>query len=272
MWTITRGQRPLPDKVSNIKVDRHDTHLFETLVKQQKVVWDIVIDCIGYEEKDAIQDVSVFNTLAKHVVFISTDFVYEPSERQFPQYENPVSFRSGGYGGKKRLCELRIIEEASKKSMAWTILRPCHIYGPGSELGCLPMAGRDKELIKKLKAGNKIKLVGGGHFLQQPLFVVDLAEMILSCMDNAKSYGQIVNAAGPQIMESREYYRIIASLLDVPLKIEELSVSGFISEYPEQIDFMCHRVYDNEKVSKCGLKMPSTRIDQGLEEHIKSML
>ena len=32
-------------------------------------------------------------------------------------------------------------------AMQWTILRPCHIYGPGSQLGCLPLHGRDPKLI-----------------------------------------------------------------------------------------------------------------------------
>ncbi|MDP6453177.1 MAG: FtsX-like permease family protein, partial [SAR202 cluster bacterium] len=50
--------------------------------------------------------------------------------------------------------------------------------GPGSLLGCLPEHGRDPELIEKLQAGDTLRLVGGGHFLQQPIYAEDLAEMV----------------------------------------------------------------------------------------------
>jgi hypothetical protein len=81
--------------------------------------------------------------------------------------------------------------------MQWTVLRPCHIYGPGSLLGCLPLHGRDADLLDKMKAGHSLQLVGGGHFLQQPIFAADLAELTLSCYGQASSYGQIFCGAFP---------------------------------------------------------------------------
>src|SRR5690606_28747557 len=102
-----------------------------------------------------------------------------------------------------------------------TILRPCHIYGPGSQLGCLPEHGRDPRLIERLRAGQTLRLVGGGHFLQQPVRAPDLAAMALSAVGNSAAAGQVFNAAGPDVIESRDYYRIIADLLGVPLTIVE---------------------------------------------------
>ena len=77
-------------------------------------------------------------------------------------------------------------------------------------LGCLPAHGRDPQLIDRLRAEEPLKLVGGGHFLQQPVLADDLADLILSCAGRASTFGRIYHAAGPDVIESRGYYRVIA--------------------------------------------------------------
>ena len=144
-------------------------------------------------------------------------------------------------------------------------MRPCHIYGPGSELGCLPAHSRDPELIDRMKAGEPLKLVGGGHFLQQPVLASDLADFILDLKGNKNTYGQVLNAAGPDVIESRTYYAIIADILGVDLDIEEISVKPYLAENPHASSFICHRFYDLSKVHDLGIPLPSTPIAQGLE-------
>ena len=151
VWAVTRGQRPLPEGVTGLKVDRHDLEKFNRLICETKIHWDLVVDCIGYEVEDARSDIQLFKDKADHFVFISTDFVFDPACRTFPQNEYNQHFSKSDYGSKKRLCELEFLN-TDTSPMNWTILRPCHIYGPGSELGCLPMHSRDKDLIKKLKS------------------------------------------------------------------------------------------------------------------------
>ena len=271
VWTMTRGQRPLPDGVVNLTADRHDPAAFEQAVASAETRWDLVIDCIGYEPTDAKQDIDVFRDQARQLVFVSTDFVFHPAHRQFPQGEDTDYYLSDGYGGKKRLCELELIN-GDTGDMEWTVVRPCHIYGPGSQLGCMPLHSRDPQLISKLKAGETLQLAGGGHFLQQPILARDLADTILSLYGNENSYGQIYCAAGPDTIESRDYYRIIAEILGVELKVEEASVSEHLAANPEAAPFLCHRIYDLSKLKSSGVKVPGTSIEQGLREHVESLL
>src|SRR5262249_7735889 len=161
-----------------------------------------------------------------------------------------------GYGGNKRLCEMEFLR-ASPGSPPWTILRPCHIYGPGSQLGCLPLHGRDPQLIARLRAGEPLKLVGGGHFLQQPLFARDLATLILSLDGNPRTHGQIFNAAGPDMIESREFYRMIAEVLGVKLTVEEIPVAAHLAANPDAAPFLCHRIYDLSRLRAIGATAPS---------------
>jgi nucleoside-diphosphate-sugar epimerase len=270
VWTVTRGERALPAGVTSLIVDRQDREAFAAAVAGAGMTWDLVVDCIGFAPGDAEQDAAVFKERAKHLVFISTDFVYEPSARQFPQGEEGV-FQCEGYGGNKRRCE-QIFESVDCGDMAWTVLRPCHIYGPGSLLGCLPEHGRDAALIEKLRAGKPLRLVGGGHFLQQPILARDLADLCLSAAGAEAGYGQIFCAAGPDIVESKTYYQIIADILGVQMTVEEMPVSAYLADHPGSANFLCHRIYDMRKLEASGLAVPSTSLKQGLREHIESLL
>ena len=212
VWTLTRGYRPLPAQAVNLIADRQDPAAFKRVIEGEQTNWDMVIDCIAYTPEDIQQDLSVLEGLAGHLVFVSTDFVYDPLLRQFPQTEDTDHYASDGYGYQKRLAELVLIRYAGE--LPWTIVRPCHIYGPGSQLGCLPAHSRDAELLDRIQSGAPLRLVGGGYFLQQPVLARDLADMLLDLQGNRSTFSQVLNAAGPEVVESRQYYQIIAEILD----------------------------------------------------------
>jgi nucleoside-diphosphate-sugar epimerase len=268
---VTRGQRALPDGVKPLVADRKESAAFAAAIHKADATWDLVVDCIGYGPEDAAQDVELFRERARHLVFISTDFVYAPDKRRFPQGEDDADYLDYSYGGKKREAEL-VLAGADTGDMGWTVLRPCHIYGPGSLLGCLPEHGRDPQLLDRLRKGESLRLVGGGHYLQQPILAADLAQTILSCADNPAAHGQICNVSGPTIVESWHYYQIIADILGVPLAVEELSVADYLQANPERASFFCHRIYDLSRLTDCGLHVPATPLAEGLRGHVESML
>ena len=270
VWTVTRGERQVPAGVNSMLANRQDTAMFEQVITAAGVTWDVVIDCIGFKPEDTQQDLTIFSGLASHLIFISTDFVFDPAHRRLPQAEASEHYLAAGYGGQKRQCELVLIN--SSGDLAWTVVRPCHIYGPGSLLGCLPQHGRDPGLIDKLKAGEPLQLVGGGYFLQQPILARDLAELILSMAGLESTQRQIFCAAGPDLIQSRDYYQIIASALGVPLTIAEVPVTTYLTDHPESAPFLCHRIYDLTKLRATGVAVPATPIEQGLQEHVQSLL
>jgi len=271
VWAITRGQKSLPEGVTGLTTDRQDKQAFEDVINAGQTTWDMVIDCIAFKPEDIKQDLAVFEKLAGHLVFVSTDFVYDPQHRQFPQREDTDHYVADqGYGHLKRMAEAELMQYSG--DMPWSIVRPCHIYGPGSKLGCFPTHGRDADLISRMKAGEHLKLVGGGYFLQQPILARDLADFILNIQGNTKSYSQVLNIAGPDVIESRMYYQIIADILGVELRIEEITVAGYLAENPSAGSFLCHRFYDLSKAKALGIPLPGTSIAQGLREHVESML
>ena len=78
--------------------------------------------------------------------------------------------------------------------------------------------------------------------------------------------------AGPDWIESHTYYRIIADLLGVELRIEEVAVSEFLAANPDRQSFLCHRIYDLSKLRNAGLDVPATPITEGLRQQVASLL
>lgn len=267
---VTRGQRPLPEGVKPIVVDRKDRAAFASSLKNTGEHWDLVADCICFSAEDANQDIEVFSNLSKHLVFISTDSVYQEHPRPFPVSEAFEQFSKLPYGHNKRKAEEVFITKG--QTLNWTILRPGHIYGPGSELGCLPEHSRKPDLLEHLRAGKPLRLVGGGHFLQMPVFSEDLARMILDCAAKPSSYGQIFNAPGPDIIPSWRYYEIIAEHLGVILQVEEVMIADLLKREPERLQFCSHRVYSTDAAKHAELYIPDTPVEVGLKLHVEAKL
>lgn len=266
---VTRGEKPIPAGVAALKADRHAAD-FAAVVRPAADGWDLAVDCIGYTPEDAKQDLGVIAPNTDHFVFVSTDFVYDPAKRSYPQGEDAEAYLSAGYGGNKRLAELEF--ENQSKINAWTVVRPCHIYGPGSKLGCLPFHGRDPDLIAKLKAGTPLRLAAGGLFLQQPIHARDLADTILSLAGRDSARRAVLNTSGSHMILSSRYYEIIAEALGVKSRIEEVSAEAVLAEKPELASFLCHRIYTLDRLKAVGAHMPSTRMEDGLQEHVQSIV
>ncbi|MHC4873834.1 MAG: NAD-dependent epimerase/dehydratase family protein, partial [Planctomycetota bacterium] len=110
VWAVTRGNNKLPDGVNSLIADRKNDNQLTEVVSNADTNWDLIVDCICYEPEFMQQDIRLLKDKAKHFVFVSTDFVYDPFTRTFPQSVDNMNFVSDGeksnsYGYKKRKCE-----------------------------------------------------------------------------------------------------------------------------------------------------------------------
>lgn len=270
VWILTRGRRPSPAGVTALVADRHDEEAMAAAVEGAGTSWDMVVDCICYTPGDMDQDIRLFRGRAGRFILVSTDFVFDPARRRFPQPEEADSWvnpAQNPYGYDKRLCEKKLFDGLFDP-VEWTVFRPCHIYGPPSLLGCLPLHGRDPDLLEKMRAGETLRLVDGGRFLQQPVSAEDLAATIASAAENQKCGGRVFNVAGPDIVESVEYYRIVAGVVGARLSVEEIPAGSFLAENPGRASFICHRIYDLKALRESGLAVPATPLAEGLRAHV----
>ena len=68
---------------------------------------------------DAREDLECVIHRCGRLLFISTDFVYDPARRAFPRYEDAEGCTTEGYGRSKREAEL--VFERSEKAANWTV-------------------------------------------------------------------------------------------------------------------------------------------------------
>ena len=268
---VTRGRRPVPEGVSCIEADRDDGAAFCRAVNAARADWDLAVDCIGMTPAHAVQDVELWSGRCDRFVFVSTDFVYDPRNRKIPQCEDDAVYAKGGYGGAKREAE-EVLLGTDAGRLPWTILRPSHIYGGGAWLGCLPLHSRDPELLERLRKGEPLRLLDGGRILQHPVLAADLARTILSAGSAPGAMGRILNVAGPDAVESRRYYEMIADALGgVSPRIEAADVDEFLRGHPGQEAYCCDRVYDLTALTQSGLDVPSTRLSEGLRGWVERL-
>lgn len=273
VYTLTRGTRPAVGNVVELHADRHDAEAMEKIAQSiANERFDAVIDCICYNADDMKQDLELFAPLTEDLLFISTDWVYEPTLRRFPQPVENSPYLTGdnngleSYGWGKLMAE-NYLRENAPKHLNYTIFRPCHIYGMPSELGCFPGHCRDKELIARLLRGETLELVDGGRLLQQPIDCDDLAKTIISCIGNAKAYGKAFNMAGPDIVESSKYYEMIGDALNVKVTIKDIDYNEYLEKNPGKRPFLFHRIYTLDDLAAAEAYVPATPLAEGLKKH-----
>ena len=279
VWTLTRGKRPLPDGVISITADREDTSGFCESLFNQNIRWDVVFDCICMNELHAEQDLQVLSKITDRLIVISTDSVYDPSKKRTPQDEQGIFIEEQGgpsacsYAGNKRKMEhvfLNYFKE-SPGNLHVTLFRPGHIYGSGFLLGCFPEHSRQETLLQHIRNSEPLRLVGGGIYLTQPIFVDDLAKAMLDCVSQSNTYNQIFCIGGPDAVENRCYYKIIGKLLGKEVTIREIPLTGYVEQHPEYAGHLCHRIYDLSKLQNAGVPLPATSLEEGLQKHLDAL-
>ena len=229
-------------------VNRDDFKSFSEAISKHNIIWDVIFDCIGYRPEQVKQTINIFGASTKHYVFLSSDFA-------IPFYNNPSNnlqeFGYTQYGLNKKLCEEIIV---GNNILPWTIFRSCHVYGVGSLLGCFPEHIRDKKLIETIVEFGKVQLVDSGKYIQQPLYVDDLIRILIGCIDNKHTKGNIYTLSGPSTIYSNYYYLLLGELLKKNVVIENISGNQFLLTHPDQILFLQDRIYDD--TSKLRLSNP----------------
>lgn len=277
VWALTRGKRTLPAGVNPITADREDANTFTSAIENVGLTFDVVFDCICMNENHAKQDLEVLSRVSRRLVVISTDSVYDFRYKKTPQTEEGIFVEETGtpqecsYAGNKRKMEHIFLQyfEAQNKDMDITVFRPGHIYGPGFLLGCYPEHSRQEGLADKILQGEEIRLVGGGIYLTQPIFVDDLAKAMLDCVDKPDTYGQIFCIGGPEAVENKRYYEIIGELLGVPVKMREVPLQGYLEEHPGYEGHLCHRIYDLSKLKSAHVPLPATSLTEGIKKYLE---
>lgn len=267
VWTLTRGNKPVPAGAHSLIADRGDDPSVSRALKSAHAHWDAVLDCICMNADHARQDLTLLTDYTDRLIVVSTDSVYHPAHKSVPQTEEASAYMDDdGYGAHKRQMELTF--QAAHTSLRWTIFRPGHIFGEGFLPGCFPEHSRQRTLLAHMRADQPLRLVGGGAHLIHPIYVDDLALAMLDCIDKPAAFDEIFCIGGPDVITNAEYYHCLGRILGHAAIIETIPEEGYLAAHPQYSGHLCQRAYSLEKLRRAGIRMPDTSLAAGLHRQV----
>ena len=275
---LTDGKGTLPEPVGleqHIKVDRNNaTELKQALADTGVESWDLVVDAICYRPAQAESLLSAIDGKSQHSIVISTAILYDPSINRPLQTDDRLAtdLELGKYGREKVAMEQIWLQAWERNSRPVTILRPPHILGAGAELGIIPLHNRDRDLINRLKNHQPLLLSNGGKQMMQVVNSKDITQVILAAAGNHKTFGKIYNCANPAVITGRQYFETIAELLNVELKVKEISTEAVVSANWGWAITTISRILDMTSLQQDIGYTPSTHLKEALRETLDYLL
>ena len=246
--------------------------VIENIVDEERK-WDIVVDVIGSDGEDALRTYRIFKNRCDRLFAISTTLVYDRLTKftYSPiQTGHPLASpgRQGGYVDKKLSME-RFWQE--HPDVRWTILRPYHILGPGSWLGCIPPHNRDPQLVEELQKEHMLILSDGGRIPLNVVHPKDIGELILRAAKREATIHKCYNAVNPTEVIARDYYGEIAQQLGRSIRIHsetsERTAWYFSREW--QLTTLPH-IYDVSDLEKDIAFVPSIPLRDCIRDSLQN--
>ena len=176
--------------VTPVHADVHQPEQLQTLVRSQDAVLNLIAILHGSQAEYDHVHVALPNKLAQaclaegvsrlvHVSALGAD-VHGPSMYQ----------RSKAHG------ELTLLEAAQRDNLQLTLLRPSVIFGSDDKF---------INLFAKLQKVFPILPLAGASTRFQPVWVQDVAQALVHCLENpASTAGQVFEACGPEVWTLRQ--------------------------------------------------------------------
>lgn len=190
------GDRDIPETLSLNIPNRH---------------WDVVVDFCAYTPEQVTSLLQRIPGTVGHYLLISTTSVYAPSPNvPIPEEATkligpqPELGEFSDYGYLKCLAEIVCAQICRGKNIPYTILRPAIIYGKYN------YAPRESYLFDRVIANEPFVIPEKKGFFYSFVWVEDLAEILIACLENEKTFGETFNVAA----EERISYSTLADMIE----------------------------------------------------------
>ena len=272
VYSIALEKTNFPSSVKQYVVDR-TTEEYKDLIEKlnsEVDVWDAVVDIVAFNAESAESTYSLFKNNAQHIITLSTSLVYDRTKENSGPISEDVQLapegQFGGYvDGKVKLAKFW----HSITDINWTLLRPYHILGSESLLGCIPEHNRDPQLIERLKNGEILRLCNGGNTPFNYIHPKDIATAIYKIIGNTNTSKQVYNLVNPQPVLAKDYYAEVAKQVGGTLNIETVPMDEIWSEMKGWEMTTLPHIYSMEKMQKDIGFTPAVSLEEGVRDAIE---
>lgn len=209
---FNRGRIPLGiSGVTEHRGDREDVNQIQRAIPAEE--WDAVVDFCAYTPSHVELLLNTLQGKIAQYIFISTTTIYQnswnlPIREDAPKVFGPQPELGphASYGYDKWRAEHVVRKACARTGMPYTILRPAIIYG------FYNYVPREQYFFDLLQRGEAIVIPDNGLALFSFIWVVDMAQMIISCIGEEKAYDQEFNLTSDELVS---YPRIIEVLEEI---------------------------------------------------------
>jgi len=245
------------------KCDRHDLAGLAALPPEH---YDAVVDFCAYDPGDVKGLLETIPGQFDRYILLSTADVYDRSIRTSKDESTPLltgqpSCESGPYMYHKMLLEGEARAACARRGAGLTILRPAFIYGPYN------YAPRESYYVERIVKGEPIPVPAGSDGQFQFVYVKDVANAIIACIERAPAGETAYNLAAPEVMTYRRYMEVLAQVSDIPFTTRSVTVEQVIREgipLPFPLSAEEDELYEGGKIVR-ELGLCYTPFQEGME-------
>ncbi len=272
---FNRGMRKVgfEKDVTVITGDIKDEEGFRS--KMKDLSFDVVIDMICYDEKDAAFIVDVFKEKAKQLIFTSSSACYAHPFRSMPVQEDMESLRTSDefpYGFKKANMERYLYTVMEKGIIPVTIIRPSLTFGEGcSNIGVMR---QNRNIVDRIEKGKPLIIPGDGTAVWSFTFTPDLARgYILSCL-NENTYNKFYHVCSSELLMWKDLYLTFGKILGKDVKLCYIPTDILNAADPALFGHFFHEkqfsnYYSTEKFRR---DVPQWNVQISLEEGLRHQI
>ena len=265
---LNRGRysmKALSETVQEIRADRTDVESLKACGLSGD--FDVVVDFCAYEPGDILKILQALSCSTKQYVFLSSADVYKrmpgikteeaPLMEEMPV--DPVNL----YAYKKKLLEDELMTSAEAFGFSYTIIRPAFIYGPFN------YAPRESVYIRSLLRGEPIYQPTDAAGKFQMVYVKDVAEAILACIEKDEAGNKAYNVSAPEVLDYEKFLALMVKVSGIvpraiiPVTAEEVNQNNIPLPFP-LTDYESE-LFDGQKICR-ELGVEYTDIQDGMQK------
>jgi len=272
---FNRGNRdcPVPEGVKVIHGDRDDAKDFAEKMSDLNV--DVMIDMNCLTREQAVQDVEIFGDKVEQMIITSSIAAYVRPFKSYPIREEAEELDTTGnfiYGYNKAEIERYLQSMMGKIKAAITIIRPSLTFGEGA--ANFGMLRQNRNLVRRIKEGKPVVMMGEGVAPWSFTFVQDLANgFVLSC-GNENTYNDWYHVTNTEIVVWEDLYHAVGKAVGKEVKMVNIPTVLLAEMLPD----VCMHHYVEKRhfslfdISKFQKAVPEYQPKVTLEEGVKALV
>lgn len=262
---VNRGRYSMTHlpNLREFRCDRHDAAGLAALPEEH---YDAVVDFCAYHPGDVKGLLEALPGRLDRYILLSTADVYDRDIRTSKDETTPLLTRQPPCGGGEYMYHKMLLEgearaACARRGAALTILRPAFIYGPYN------YAPRESYYVEKIVKGEPIPVPGDSNSQFQFVYVKDVANAIIACVERERAAESAYNLSAPEVLTYRRYMEVLAQVSDLPFATRPVTVEQVVREnipLPFPLTAGEDELYAGDKIAR-ELGLAYTPFQKGME-------